>query len=640
MAGISPTTLERIRAASDIVEVIGSYLPLKKAGANFTALCPFHKEKTPSFNVNPHRQIFHCFGCHKGGDVFTFVKDYENIGFVDAVRRLAERAKIPLEFDSSPDEQLSRHLKDQLLQIHDQIAQRWQNTLANEAAGQLARDYLKKRGVSAEAVKLFRLGAAPEAWDDTVNWARSKNYELALVEKAGLIIQKSGTASAPGAAIDVLSTAKADNEALSATRGGARAPQRNFYDRFRGRLMFPICDEQGRVIGFSGRVLSGDEKTAKYVNSPETPIFTKSKVFFGLDKSKRAILDTGFAIVCEGQLDLIACFMAGVQNVVAPQGTAFTEQHARILKRYVDEVVLCFDSDEAGQNAAVRSLDHLLASGLAVRVAIVPAPHDPDSFIRANGGEAFRKLVESAEGFFDHYLNRLCGQNDIATDKGRLAILRAMAEAIHKTSNAVLVDKYARKIALRFGVSAESVITEFGKIKGQKQVSLAPDDSSEELEDFEWTVPKQEIVFIKFLLENDNFTKWLSENLNPEWIISSYTRLIFTRRVHSYKTGTWNGLHDFLNALGEPILQSFVTECLTRPLASDVKDSREVALRNPKEQLEGLVVYFRNQFLDRQVQKIAQRANLPEISDNERLKLLQEEQKLRGQKRAPLSPLN
>ena len=171
--------------------------------------------------------------------------------------------------------------------------------------------------------------------------------------------------------------------------------------------MFPICDEQGRVVGFSGRVLSGDEKTAKYVNSPETPIFTKSKIFFGLDKSKRAILDAGYAIICEGQLDLIACFTNGVQNIVAPQGTAFTEQHARIIKRYANEVVLCFDSDNAGQNAIVRSLDHLLASDLAVRVAVVPSPHDPDSFIKANGGEAFRKLVENAEGFFDYLLKRL-----------------------------------------------------------------------------------------------------------------------------------------------------------------------------------------------------------------------------------------
>src|SRR5580693_6615817 len=179
MAGfLSPATRERIRAASDIVDVIGSYLPLKRAGANFTALCPFHKEKSPSFNVNPQKQIFHCFGCHKGGDVFTFVKEYENIGFMDAVRRLAERAKIPLEFEDNPAAQESRHLKDQLLEVHDRIAQRWQNTLANEAAGQLARDYLKKRGVSEEAVKLFRIGAAPDAWDDTVNWAKSKDYSM------------------------------------------------------------------------------------------------------------------------------------------------------------------------------------------------------------------------------------------------------------------------------------------------------------------------------------------------------------------------------------------------------------------------------------------------------------------------------
>ena len=249
MAGfLSPATREQIRAASDIVDVIGAYLPLKRTGANFTALCPFHKEKSPSFNVNPQRQMFHCFGCHKGGDVFDFVKEYENIGFMDAVRRLAERAKVSLEFENTPGAQESRHLKDQLLDIHDQLATRWQNCLASEAAGQAARDYLAKRGVSAEAIKLFRIGAAPDLWDDTVNWARSKNFDSATVEKAGLIIRKEEETG-------------------------------NYYDRFRGRLMFPICDEQCRVVGFSGRILSGDEKTAKYVNSPETPIFTKEQNF-------------------------------------------------------------------------------------------------------------------------------------------------------------------------------------------------------------------------------------------------------------------------------------------------------------------------------------------------------------------------
>src|SRR5882724_8566165 len=428
----SDETRERVRNANDIVDVIGSYLPLKRAGANFLALCPFHREKTPSFNVSPQRQIFHCFGCHKGGDVFKFVMEHESVDFVEALRRLADRAKIPLEHEKSPVEQQSRHLKEKLLQIHEQITQRWQSALANEASGQIARDYLAKRGVPAEAVKLFRLGYAPDLWDDCVNWSKGKGHELATVEKAGLILRKEGSDGC--------------------------------YDRFRGRLMFPICDEQGRVIGFSGRVLSGDEKTAKYVNSPETPIFTKSKVFFGLDKSKRALLEAEYAIVCEGQLDLIACFMAGVQNVVAPQGTAFTADHARILKRYVEEVVLCFDSDDAGQNAAVRALDHLLASGLAVRVAVIPAPHDPDSLVKASGGAAFQELIAKAEGFFDYYLKRLCATNDLTTDKGRLAVLSDMAAAVHKTGNVVLVDKYAQKTALRLGVSPEAVRAEFKKL--------------------------------------------------------------------------------------------------------------------------------------------------------------------------------
>ncbi|HXR04497.1 MAG TPA: CHC2 zinc finger domain-containing protein [Verrucomicrobiae bacterium] len=628
MAGLSSATLERIRAASDIVDVVGSYLPLKKAGANFVALCPFHKEKTPSFSVNPHRQIFHCFGCHKGGDVFTFVKEYENIGFMDAVRRLADRAKIPVEFSQSPCEQQSRHLKDQLLEIHEQIAQRWQNCLLNEAAGQLARDYLAKRGVSPEAVKLFRLGAAPEAWDDTVNWAKSKGHDLALVEKAGLIIRKAGSAPASGAAVDASPTADAGDEASPATRGGAYAP--HFYDRFRGRLMFPICNEQGRVIGFSGRVLAGDEKTAKYVNSPETLIFTKSRVFFGLDKSKRALLDAGFAVVCEGQLDLIACFMGGVQNVVAPQGTAFTDQHARILKRYVDEVVLCFDSDEAGQNAAVRSLDHLLASGLAVRVAVVPAPHDPDSFIKANGGEAFRKLVESAEGFFDYFLNRLGKLQDANSDKGRLAILRGMAEALHKTANVVLIDTYAQKTALRLGVSPEAVRAEFAKFKVQGSRFKVPEsESGEPALEPETEIPRppaQEFWLLKLLLLHDELVSWAALHLDVNWISHPAASKIVEQRLAAQTKETWKSLAVFLDECETPEMRSLVTEA--------VAEDRKIP--NPEQQLADVTLKLRNQFLDRQIAALTHKVSQPEIPPAEQNQLLHERETLREQKRAPL----
>ena len=596
MAGLfSDNTLEQIRAASDIVDVIGGYLPLKRSGTNSTALCPFHKEKSPSFNVNPHKQIFHCFGCHKGGDVFTFVKEYENIGFVDAVRRLAERAKIPIEADQNPAAQESRHVKDTLLQIHEQITQRWQSTLANEAAGQIARDYLAKRGVSEDAIKLFRLGAAPEAWDDTVNWAKTKGHDLGVVEKAGLILQKEGSDRC--------------------------------YDRFRGRLMFPICDEQGRVIGFSGRMHSGDEKTAKYVNSPETPIFTKSKVFFGLDKSKRAIPDAGYAIVCEGQLDLIACFMAGVRNVVAPQGTAFTEQHARIIKRYVDEVVLCFDSDNAGQNATVRSLDSLLASGLAVRVAVVPAPHDPDSFIKAYGGEAFRKLIEGAEGFFDYYLNRLCQTNDIATDKGRLTVLREMADAVRKTGNTVLVDKYAQKTALRLGVTPDAVRVEF------KKTALAP--MAVEEETFEGAVeatPEMphpsttELHLLKLTLMHDASIDWLAAHLDAAWIPNLVVKDILARRLRAHTAGAWRNLGLFLDEFESAKIRSLITEA--------TMDKR--ALPNPEQQLADVTLRLRNQFLDGQIAGLTQRISQPETSEADKVEMLREQQQLKQLKRQPL----
>lgn len=611
MAGLfSSTILEQIRAASDIVDVIGSYLPLKRAGANFVALCPFHKEKTPSFNVNPHRQIFHCFGCHKGGDVFSFVKEYESIDFVEAVKRLADRAKIPLEYEQGAGGQQSRHLKDTLLQIHEQIAQRWHNCLLNEAAGQVARDYLQKRAVSADAIKLFRLGAAPPIWDDTVNWAKSKDYDLDLVEKAGLIIRKSGDE---------------DPDAQLANR---KSQIVNFYDRFRGRLMFPICDEQGRVIGFSGRVLSGDEKTAKYVNSPETPIFTKSKVFFGLDKSKRAILDAGFAIICEGQLDLIACFMGSVQNIVAPQGTAFTDQHARILKRYVDEVVLCFDSDEAGQNAAVRSLDHLLASGLAVRVALVPPPHDPDSFIKANGGEAFRQLIEGAEGFFDYYLKRLCVTNDGATDKGRQAILQGMAEAVYKTSNTVLIDKFAQKTALRLGVASDAVRAEFKKLsRGRPGVV----ESAEEIPEATLEAQRpsaQEFWLLKLVFLHEDLLDWSVANLDPGWIQHSLARQITTRRFEAHRKGTWTSLGGFLDECETPEMRSLVTEAATE----------DRAIPNPQQQLADIALRLRNQFIDRQLMTLIHQANQPELGDEARVELLRQQQGLRHLKRQPLHP--
>ena len=597
MALVSQSTLEQIRAANDIVDIIGAHVPLKRNGANFVCLCPFHKEKSPSFNVNPSRQIFRCFGCGKGGDVFTFVKEYENLDFMDAVRRLAERARIPLEMDNDPAVRDQRSIKDQLLKLHEAITQRWQQCLAGEAAGQVARDYLERRGVHPDAVLEFRVGAAPEAWDDTVNWAKAKGFSPELCETAGLILRRDS--------------------------GG-------WYDRFRGRLIFPICDEQGRVIAFSGRVLQGDEKQAKYVNSPETPIFSKGRVLFALDKAKRPILDAGKAILAEGQLDTIACHSAGIRNVVAPQGTAFTADQARVLKRYVDEVVLCFDGDKAGRNAVIRALDPLLAAGLAIRVASIPPPDDPDSWIRAHGAESFQALLNRAQGIFDFYLQGLCSENDTASDRGRLVVLRSMGEAVHKTANAVLIDTYAQRTAQRLGVDVQSVRAEFRKQAAAAQPRYERSEEEPPLEELASQAKPErpgvnELWLLKYVFLSSDLQNFAAVHLEPEWVPNPVVQRILA--MHFQEGGDVVGLLGRFE--GDPSAESLITEAAT--------EQREIP--EPERQLADVVRRLRDAWLDRQIALRNGRLGDPTLDDDDRMVLLSELQALRLRKRSPLEPI-
>lgn len=397
--------------------------------------------------------------------------------------------------------------------------------------------------------------------------------------------------------------------------------------------MFPICDEQGRVVGFSGRVLIGDEKVAKYVNSPETPIFNKSKLFFGLDKTKRALLDAGHAIVCEGQLDLIACYMAGVQNIVAPQGTAFTAEHARILKRYVDEVILCFDSDAAGQKATVRALDSLLASGLAVRVASVPAPHDPDSFIKASGGEAFRRLMQNAEGFFDYYLNQLCAANDVTSDKGRLAVLREMAEGTAKTNNVVLIDKYAQKTALRLGVSPESVRSEFKRLQRANQKQSSPAREEEILTpEAEQGMPAPnptELWMLKLVLMNDDLVPWVAAHFQPDWIQHEVVKHIIMKRLAGEAQKTWTNVAGFLGEIDSAPARDLITQ----------ETIEERIIPNPAQQIADVAFKIRNAAIDRQMAALMFELNQPENSDDKKEDCMRKQQELRLQKREALKAL-
>ncbi len=613
MAGlVNQLTLEKIRSASDIVEVVGAVVPLKRNGANFVALCPFHKEKSPSFNVNPQKQIYRCFGCGKGGDVFRFLQDYENLTFMESVRRLAERARITLEIDQTPGAAEERSMRQVLFEIHERITERWQQALWQDAAGQIARDYLQKRGVSEASARLFKIGYAPDLWDDTVNWARTKKYDPSLVEKAGLIVSRDGG--------------------------------EGHYDRFRGRLMFPIADEQGRVIAFSGRILTGDEKTAKYVNSPETPLFTKGRVVFGLDKARKPILDRGHAVICEGQLDMIACFTAGIENAVAPQGTALTADHARVLKRYTNEIVLCFDGDSAGQKAMVRALDDLLASGLSIRVATIPAPHDPDSYIKEFGAEAFQRLITAAVGFFDFYLQMLCQNNDGQSDRGRAVIAKAMAEAVHKTGDAMLIETYARKTASRLGVSGSTGIQQFRNLAPKPARIFTPEPEYEpepmngedsqsappvEPEEPEVAPSTHELWLLQLLCQEDDHLEWALAHLDFDWIRHPRIRRLVMMRLHPGPSGTWPSVAELHGNLEDELDQSLLME------ASVQTKNRQ----NVDQQLKDIITRMRNNALDVLLAEARMRSTNPSSTQEEIVEALHAQTALRKAKQQSLQPL-
>ena len=442
---IPSETIEQIAAANDIVEVIGSYFPLKRAGANFKALCPFHQEKTASFMVSPSRQTFHCFGCGAGGSVFRFVMEYEHLDFPAAVHKLATRAGITIvEERGAADENRQYETRRKLVKLHAEAAEWFHENLIKKEIGEPARKYLKQRGITAEIAKRWQLGYAPDEWDAFGGWARTQGYEQRDLLASGLIKPKD------------------ENQTSNIT------PQTS-YDRFRGRIMFPICNDVGEVIAFSGRLLKDEEGAAKYLNSPETPLFRKGNVLFGLHKSKRPLIEANCAIVCEGQLDLISLFEAGITNVVAPQGTAFTENQARILKRFADEVVLCFDSDAAGAKAAERSLDALLENDFIVRVMELPPGEDPDSLVRRAGKEQFEKRVANARDFFDYWIDREIGSIDLTSMGTKIQAARSLAATVSRVHDPVLRGEVVNKASARLGVAPadfESLLAKHARVPG------------------------------------------------------------------------------------------------------------------------------------------------------------------------------
>lgn len=413
------STLEEIKDRLDIVDFISEYVNLKKAGQNWKGLCPFHTEKTPSFTVSPAKQIFHCFGCGSGGDIFTFLSRHESLSFPEALKVLADRAGVTLK--SSHKGAVKTGEKEKLLSIHRDAAAFFSQQLPKNGP---ASAYLKKRGIDSGGQKQFSLGYAPKSWNALLSFLERKGHRGEILKKSGLVTQ--------------------------GTKGR--------YDTFRDRIMFPIFDLQGEIIAFGGRSIDGSEP--KYLNSPETPIFNKRRVIYGLNFARDSIRTEGYALFMEGYLDVITAHLGGFANAIAPLGTALTPEHARLVKRFTGKVMLAFDSDAAGVKAVKSAANILIESDLDVNVLPIPDNEDPDSFLRTRGREEFEKLLEQPLTIIDFFVRH---------GKDRRVMSRDALETIAKVPDKVLQGDYIKALAEKLNVEEKYVREEFQRIKTRPQ---------------------------------------------------------------------------------------------------------------------------------------------------------------------------
>ena len=419
MARIPEEVIEDIRAQINIADVVSDYVALKKKGQNYFGLCPFHVEKTPSFSVNVEKQIFHCFGCGAGGNVFTFLRDVEKISFVEAVRLVAQKAGVPLPEERSGTR--SGEVSDELYRANELAQKYFQHLLWKDASGEKVRTYLAERDLSEETAKRFGLGVALPNWDGLLKVGAKRALGGETLQKAGLVVPRTG--------------------------GG-------FYDRFRDRLMFPITNIGGRTVAFGARTLD-PEGHPKYLNSPETPIYRKGHILYGLSEAKDAIRKTGQVLIVEGYTDLLRLMQSGIEHVVASSGTAFTPEQAKLLSRYGDRVVLVYDADQAGSAAALRGIDILLAADLDVRVISLPEGHDPDSFVREEGPDRFLNLLQDAQPILDYKLSQLGRSLDLSTVEGKRRAIGQFIETLTKISDEIRRNLLVKEVSERLGVDEE-----------------------------------------------------------------------------------------------------------------------------------------------------------------------------------------
>ncbi len=524
-------TAQKVKEIVNIVDLISEYVSLKKVGRNYVGLCPFHSDRKPSFTVSEERQIFHCFGCGVGGDVIAFYMKFHQVSFVDAVRELAKRYGIKInENEISSEEKESLTKRDALFRLNERAQRFFHHMLWASESGEEARTYLKERGLSLETIRAFALGYAPASYDSLVSHLRLAGVDLKLAEDAGLVV---------------------------------RREDGSFYDRFRQRIIFPIYDSNGHVVGFGGRVISKGEP--KYLNTPETPIYHKSRLLYGLYHTKNFIRASGFGFVVEGYFDLLALYDAGIREVVATLGTALTNNHVRIMKGLTKEWYLVFDADEAGMKAAKRAAPLFLNEGIFPKVILLPSGEDPDSFVRKFGKEAFLNLRDRALPIFDFLLENLKASLPHGPE-GKVGMVRELQPIFEALKDPVIFDFYVKRLAEVIGVSEVSIKKAIKDSHRFYQPNISK--SSTEAGYFERTV-------LEFLIFHPEFFPEFEKEGAEEIFTNELYKKLFRELANLVKAKGSFSIEDL--SFEDLELQSLVSEILLTPPAFEEVPPEKVA---------------------------------------------------------------
>ncbi len=593
---IPPDKLDAIRSANDIVDVISQHVRLKKRGKNFIGLCPFHQEKTPSFTVSADKQVYHCFGCGKGGNVFTFVMELEKVSFTEAVRTLAEKAGIPLTFTQA-DEERETEIEN-LYNACRFAGLFFYNNLTKTDEGRSAREYFHQRSFTDETIRMFGLGYSLNSWDALLTRAKEEGIAVGWLLKAGLV--------------------------RSREEGGE-------YDYFRGRAMFPIFSPTGRVIGFGARKIREDDPLqGKYINSPETPIYNKSRVLFGLFHAKDAIRGREDALMVEGYADLISLYQAGIQNVVASSGTALTDEQVELIGRYTKRLTLVYDADSAGSQATVRGMDLVLAHDLDVRIAELPEGEDPDSFVRKHGGKEFLKLIDQAVSFIDFKAKQFLRAGAFETPEGKTQAIRSIVQSIAKIPDELKRNLFIKEVATKYDIYESILHRELEKWLSEKRSRReeggTPETRSipvfgtvraDRVTEAMSPVPAAERDILKLLLENrtDLVSFIFSHVTLSDLTHDSARRLAELILTHFDERGGAE-ISDVLESLEDPSLKGLVTDvAVSRYELSKGWQELEVEVEeaDPFEIARGAISALRKTKLQKEIeanQKLLKKASL------------------------------